>query len=169
MMVWSRALVIIVVACAASACQSRGPLTASDLEGLAGSLRQRAETGYAAPFRAGRVAEWAQIFAADAVAYHDGPPPLRGRDAIIAFGELVHQNFEIRKFEITVNDVRAEGNWALTGGHYVAHFVPRSAGAYAAASGVREGKFLFVWQRIDGNWLIVADMGNSTDRAPQQD
>ncbi len=157
---------LLVVALLGSACQSPGPRAGTDLEALATSLRQRIEVAYAAPFRTGRVEEWSQVFATDALAYHDGPPPFKGRDAIVAFGTLVHQNFEIRQFEVTVDEVRSQGAWAITGGHYSANFVPRNASAYAGATGTRQGKFLFVWERQAGEWLIIADMGNSTDRPP---
>jgi hypothetical protein len=60
--------------------------------------------------------------------------------------------------------VRTDGRWALTTGHYTAHFVPRSQTAYAGAAGARQGKFLFLWeQQRDGTWQIMTDMGNSTD------
>ena len=33
--------------------------------------------------------------------------------------------------------------------------------------GSRQGKFIFVWERYAGQWLITADMGDSTDAAPR--
>jgi hypothetical protein len=157
---------LLLVALAVPACQSRVPVSDGDLDALSAVLRQRIETAYAVPFRSGRVQEWSQVFATDALAYHDGPPPFKGRDAIVAFGTLVHQNFEIRQFDVTVDEVRSQGDWAITGGHYSANFVPRNASAYAGASGARQGKFLFVWERQSGQWRIIADMGNSTDLPP---
>ena len=161
-----KAIMVLLLACTASACQSPGPRSGVEEDALAAMLKQRVEVAYAAPFRSGRVADWAKVFAPDALAYHDGPPPFRGRDAIMAFGTLVHRNFEIRQFDVTVDEVRSNGDWALTAGHYSAHFIPRSADAYAGATGPRQGKFIFVWERQAGQWLIIADMGNSTDAAP---
>ena len=161
-----KAIVVLLLACTVSACQSPGARSESEKDALAAILKQRVEVAYAAPFRSGRVADWVKVFAADALAYHDGPPPFKGRDAIMAFGTLVHRNFEIREFNVTVDEIRSDGGWALTAGHYSAHFVPRSADAYAGATGPRQGKFIFVWERKAGQWLIIADMGNSTDRPP---
>jgi ketosteroid isomerase-like protein len=152
------------LACAASllvvaACQNAG--TRQSL--LADALRERIERSYVAPFQRGDVAQWTEVFADDALAYHDGPPAMRGREAIRKFGELVHANFEIKVFDVAVDEVRSRGDWAMTAGHYTAHFVPRSADAYAGAAGPRQGKFLFLWERRRGVWQIIADMGNSTD------
>lgn len=161
-----KAILVLLLACTVSACQSPGLRVAVEKDALAGMLKQRVEEAYAVPFRSGRVADWVQVFAADALAYHDGPPPFKGRDAITAFGSLVHRNFEIREFDVTVEEVRSNGDWALTAGHYSAHFIPRSPDAYAGATGPRQGKFMFVWERQAGQWLIIADMGNSTDPVP---
>ena len=126
-------------------------------------MRERVQQEYVEPLRAGDSARWAQVFAEDALAYHDGPPALQGREAIRAFGESIAQHFEIRRFDVVVDEVRRNGDWVLTAGHYGALFVPRGADAYAGASGQRAGKFLFLWERRAGRWRIIMDMGNSTD------
>ncbi len=132
------------------------------------ALRARVQQGYAEPFRAGDIARWVEVFAADALAYHDGPPPLKGREAIRAFGELVARNFAVRRFDLVVDELRIHGDWALTAGRYDADFEPRSADAYAGARGPRQGKFLLLWERQAGVWRVIADMGNSTDPPPDR-
>ena len=129
-------------------------------------LRERVQSAYAVPLRTGEVARWSEAFAPDALALHDGIPALHGREEIRRFGATVHANFEIRQFDLTVDEVRTDGRWAITAGRYVALFVPRSAQAYAGAAGPRQGKFALVWERRDGDWRIVLDMGNSTDAPP---
>jgi ketosteroid isomerase-like protein len=129
-------------------------------------LRARVQQGYVEPFRAGDVARWVEVFAVDALAYHDGPPALRGRAAIRGFGESVAASFRIRQFDVVVDEVRRSGNWALTAGHYTAMFEPLRADAYAGARGPRQGKFMFLWELQHGTWRIIMDMGNSTDPPP---
>lgn len=129
-------------------------------------LRERVQRDYAEPFKAGRIQDWVAVFAPDALAYHNGPPPMKGREAITQFGMLVAKNFRIDTFDVVVDEVRSDGSWALTAGHYSAMFVPRNEQAYAGAKGPRQGKFMFVWERRRGRWKIIADMGNSTDPPP---
>lgn len=81
-----KAILVLLLACTVSACQSPGLRVAVEKDSLAAMLKQRVEEAYAVPFRSGRVADWVQVFAADALAYHNGPPPFKGRDAIMAFG-----------------------------------------------------------------------------------
>ncbi len=159
-----RALVSLfaLLAVAVTGCRSL-PTESTDVAVL---LRARVAEGYVQPFRTGDIDRWVEVFADDALAYHDGPPPMKGKAAIRAFGELVQNNFTIKAFDVVVDEVRFRDDWALTGGRYSAHFVPRAADAYSAAAGPRQGKFLFVWERRDGVWRIIADMGNSTDPAP---
>jgi uncharacterized protein (TIGR02246 family) len=137
-----------------------------DRGSLEQELRARVQSAYVEPFKQGDIERWVGIFTDDALALHDGPPPMKGRDQIRAFGERVKANFDIRVFDVVVDEVRTDGRWALTTGHYTAHFVPRSQNAYAGAAGPRQGKFLFLWERRDGVWRIMTDMGNSTDPPP---
>lgn len=161
------AAVVLMGACAllVGGCAGAPARTAAKTEA---ELRARVQQGYAEPFRAGDIARWVEVFAADALAYHDGPPPLKGREAIRAFGELVARNFAVRRFELVIDEVRIRGDWALTAGHYDANFEPRSVDAYAGARGPRQGKFLLLWERQGGAWRIIADMGNSTDPPPDR-
>jgi ketosteroid isomerase-like protein len=138
----------------------------SSTQDLGAVLRARIAAGYVEPFKSQDVDRWVQIFADDALALHNGPAAMKGRAQIHAFGEAVKGHFEVRTFEVVVDEVRRDGRWALTAGHYTADFRPRSVSAYAGAIGPRQGKFLFVWEQQGGVWRIIADMGNSTDPAP---
>lgn len=155
------ALSAALTACAATA--SRSSLAG---EKLASELKERIQTQYVEPFKAGDIDRWVDVFAQDALAYHDGPPPFKGREAIRQFGQIVRLNFHVQQFDVVVDEVRAQRNWALTAGHYAATFVPRNADAYAPAAGPRQGKFIFLWERQQGVWRVIADMGNSTDPPP---
>ena len=95
---------------------------------------------------------------------HHTLPALEGRDAIRDFGRMVHETFVIDRFDLTVDEVRVEGAWALTRGSFVSRFVPREVSdkeAPSAEAPVTQGKFILLWERQDkGEWRIVLDMGN---------
>ncbi len=138
------------------ACESREP----DEE----QFRDWVEQRYAEPFRTGDADRWAQAFSVEAVGMHHTLPALQGREAIRDFARIVHDNFVIKQFDLTVNEVRASGNWALTRGSFVSRFAPgdpeqlKASGPDAPAN---VGKFVLLWEREDdGQWRIILDMGN---------
>ena len=122
------------------------------------------EDRYAQPFRDGETELWIEAFGDDAVGMHHTLPVLEGREAIRRFGRMVHETFVIDRFDLTVEEVRVEGAWALTRGSFASRFLPRDA-SQSIAPGVEtpatEGKFILLWERQDdGEWRIVLDMGN---------
>ena len=128
------------------------------------------QTRYIEPYVAGDVDQWLQVFADDAVALHDGLPALEGKPAIRAFGDAVAQNFRIERLDATVDEIRRDGNWAYTRGHFIADFEARSTNAPPGVAGERRGKFLLIWeQQPSGEWLVISDMGNSIDSPPEQE
>ena len=146
----------IVVLALVVACVSRGPGEEQ--------FRNWVEQRYAEPFRNGDTERWAQAFSAEAVGMHHTLPALQGREAIRDFGRMVHDSFVIEQFELTVNEVRVNGTWALTRGSFASRFVPgdteqvNAAGREAPAT---VGKFVLLWEREeDGEWRIILDMGN---------
>ena len=71
----------------------------------------------------------------------------------------------VETWNVTVTEVRVDGNIAWTRGEYTSEFVNKSDGK--SPWGVEQGKFLFIWQRQgDGTWKIVLDMGNSNGGSP---
>ena len=127
-------------------------------------FRTWVEERYAQPFRDGETDRWIEAFGDDAVGMHHTLPALEGREAIRGFGRMVHETFVIDRFDLTVEEVRVEGAWALTRGVFASRFVPRAASeliASGAETPATEGKFILLWERQDdGEWRIVLDMGN---------
>ena len=132
-------------------------------------LRTEFQKRYIEPYVAGDVDVWMQVFADDAVALHDGLPPLDGKPAIRRFADAVSSNFLIRRLDAEVDEVRHEGDWAWTRGRFVADFEAKSDAAPEGVAGERIGKFLLVWERQDdGSWLVIMDMGNGM-QAPTEE
>ena len=125
-------------------------------------LRADFQTRYIEPYVAGDVEGWMHVFADDAVALHDGLPPLDGKAAIRGFADAVAANFSIKRLNAEVDEVRRDGNWAWTRGQFVADFEAKTDAAPPGVAGERMGKFLLLWERqTDGSWLVIMDMGNS--------
>ncbi len=125
------------------------------------NLKTDFQTRYVDPYVAGDTDGWMEVFADDAVALHDGLPPLEGKVAIRSFAEAVAANFSINRLDAEIDEVRRNGDWAWTRGQFVADFEAKSDAAPPGVAGERWGKFMIVWERqADGRWLVIMDMGN---------
>lgn len=118
---------------------------------------------YVAPFREGRAADWAKIFADDAVGLHNRRPADVGHASVEAFGELVAKTFTLPKYEVQITETRVGCDMAWSRGEYQTLMVFRESGE-PAPWGPQTGKFLVIWRKqSDGSWKIEADMGNSSE------
>jgi ketosteroid isomerase-like protein len=96
------------------------------------------------------------FYAADAVEMADNTPLIRGRDAIRQWYEtwLTPAGVSMTFASDTVV-VAASGDLAYDVGTY--HF--RTVGRTGNVDDV--GKYLTVWKKVDGEWKVAVDMGNS--------
>ena len=116
---------------------------------------------YVDPFRNGDAEQWVQVFANDAVALHNRRPVDVGAEAIGAFGQVVADTFEFAEYEPRIVETRTGCGWAMSRGEYRSSLIFKESGE-PAPWGPEEGKFLIIWeQQENGEWKIVADMGNS--------
>ena len=102
------------------------------------------DTNYIAPFKAGKVEQWLEIFDKDAIGLHNRMPAMEGKEGLRGFGRFVAQNLDVTAM------------W----GTYRSSLIMRSSGLpMPGHSG--EGKVFFVWKKqADDSWKIAADMGN---------
>ena len=115
---------------------------------------------YVEPFRNGDIDRWISAFDPQALALHNRRLPDRGREAIAAFGRMVHEHFILAEYEVKVTDIRHSADWVYTAGLYTTKFVARADGS--EPFGREQGKFLLLWERqADGGWKIILDTGNS--------
>jgi len=130
-------------------------------------LKIRVANDYLAPYLAGDVERWMNVYSEDAVAMHDGMPALVGKRAVRGFAEDVTTNFKIEQMDVAVEEVRLGDSWAWTRGTYTATFVAKTESAPPGVAGSRRGKFVLLWEhQDDGEWRIIFDMGNDLPAAP---
>ena len=103
-----KAVIALIVTVLVSGCENGSP-TPDEAQ-----FKEWVQDRYVSPFRNGDVDVWLQIFAKDAVGMHHTLPPLQGIDEIRGFGEFIRDNFELDVYEVSVDEVRVNGDWALT-------------------------------------------------------
>ena len=147
-----KAVIVLIVTVLVSGCQNGSP-TPNEAQ-----FKEWVQDRYVSPFRNGNVDVWLQIFAKDAVGMHHTLPPLQGIDEIRGFGEFIRDNFELDVYEVSVDEVRINGDWALTRGSYETRFLPVQFDGELPPPTV--GKFLLLWERNTDGWQVILDMGN---------
>jgi ketosteroid isomerase-like protein len=126
-------------------------------------FRNLVATRYVEPFRTGDVEGWIQAFDEDAIALHNHRPADRGRAAIEQFGREVHDNLILAEYDVKVTDIRRSDQWVYTAGVYSSRFVSKLDGS--EPFGPTQGKFVLLWElQDDGQWRIILDMGNTSQR-----
>ena len=118
------------------------------------------DTYYIAPFKAGKVEQWLEIFDKDAIGLHNRMPAMEGKEGLRVFGRFVAQNLDVTAMSVKLTGIRQEGDLAYSWGTYRSSLIMRSSGLpMPGHSG--EGKVFFVWKKqADNSWKIAADMGN---------
>ncbi|NKB35973.1 MAG: DUF4440 domain-containing protein [Gammaproteobacteria bacterium] len=121
---------------------------------------------YITPFKNAETEKWLQVFAEDAIGMHNTLPAFVGKEAIAQFGAMVGQNLNIEQMDVTIEEVKVNGSWALTRGSFVSKFVPKNLQDSSAIKPAN-GKFILLWeQQQNGEWKVILDMGNSNEGPP---
>lgn len=145
----------------ASHAQSQAVPTLADFSGW---VDQR----YIAPFVAGDVPKWLEIFTDDAVGLHNSLPPLKGKEAIRQFGSFVAANIRVEDMRVNLAEVKVNGDWASSWGTFHSRLIMRASGQPMPGHS-ENGKVFFLWQRQgDGTWKMQIDMGNAIRDNPPQ-
>jgi ketosteroid isomerase-like protein len=115
---------------------------------------------------AGRADSIALLYAEDAVMMVPNSPATTGRAAMQA-ASAQYMSFGTWQLKTTVTRVDADGSLAVEQGTYVDNFVPGPhAPAGMAASFPDTGKFVTVWKKVNGVWLVYADIFNTNRPVP---
>lgn len=126
------------------------------------SAIDRLRARHTAALNDGDADAWAACFAADGVQMPPNFAANVGMAAIQGWGRGFLGQFDCR-FELSVDEVRAAGEWAFERGGYTIHLTPKDGGP--AMDDV--GKYLTVYERQpDGEWRIARDIWNSDQPLP---
>jgi ketosteroid isomerase-like protein len=119
---------------------------------------QAAENALAAAMPEKNSAEIAGLYTVDARLMPHGVPTLSGRTAIQGFFDQAF-SMGIVGGKFTTLEVEGSGDEAVEIGSYEL-FVQTSSGIRGTAE---KGRYLVMWKRVDGKWLLFRDMFNSDE------
>jgi uncharacterized protein (TIGR02246 family) len=105
---------------------------------------------------AGDPAAVTSLFTADGAMYPPNEPAVMGSAAIQAWGEGMFSAISVTEANVTVDEVRVSGDWAMSQGHFA---MTVAAGETAMTDTT---KYMMLWARQpDGTWRITHDLWNS--------
>ncbi len=117
---------------------------------------------HAAAVNAGDAEAWAACFTDDGVQMPPNFGANAGKAAIQGWSNGFLSMFACR-FGLSVEEVKAAGDWAFERGRYDITLTPRAGGQ----SMNDKGKYITIYQRqSDGSWKIARDIWNSNQPLP---
>jgi uncharacterized protein (TIGR02246 family) len=117
---------------------------------------------YVAAFKAADASGIADLYTEDATVMPGNQPTVSGRSGIVKYNEEFFSQFTPDNIELTVEETRVMGDWALDRGTYDVTATPKTG-----AETINEhGRYLVLLQRqTDGSWKVARDIDN-TDSPP---
>jgi uncharacterized protein (TIGR02246 family) len=106
---------------------------------------------------AGNVDAIAALLAPDVVALPPDGPVVTGRDAVRQLWESAIKEHGMTSCRITTDTLDIVGDMASDVGHATMTMAPPGGKSETARS-----KYLVVWKRLDGRWLLHRDTWNAT-------
>lgn len=164
-------IAVAVLAVAACAPKSETPeQTAARMKAESDSARtaiEAANTRFVHYVELGQADSAAMNYAEDATIMLPNEPAVQGGAAIQArIAEFV--DYGTWQFSFTTTRVDASGSIAVEQGTYVEDLTPGpNAPAGIAAMFPDTGKYVTAWKKVNGTWLIFADISNSSRAMPE--
>ena len=123
------------------------------------------EARWAQYYNAGKTDSVAMLYAEDAVKMIPNEPLARGRAAIQA--QLTKEMALGTSTSLTTTRVDANGLIAVEQGTWADALKPGQHAAAGMAAMVPDtGKYVTAWKKVNGTWLIFADISNSSRAMP---
>ena len=107
-----------------------------------------------AGWNAGNAAAIAAVYAEDAMILPPGSQAIQGREAIQAYWQAALDEAEGVASTIETKEVHVLGDAAIEVGSYM--------DTNADGSHRDHGKYLAVWTKVDGKWMLARDIFNSS-------
>lgn len=107
-----------------------------------------------AGWKAGDAAAIAALYADGATLMPPGADPVTGQAAIQAFWQAALDSADGMTSSLETKEVQSYGDMAVEIGSYV--------DTAADGSHAGHGKWVAVWQKVDGSWKIIRDIWNSS-------
>ena len=121
----------------------------------------RVRDAHIAALNRGDAAAFAAVFSEDAVQMPPNEPANVGTGAILRWAQGLLSHFGVQ-FSLSVEEVRAAGDWAFERGAYTILLSPKGGGALQDV-----GKYITIYQRQpDGSWKTARDIWNSNSPSP---
>lgn len=159
MMKRSTLLVGSVLACLlGSSCDGPGPASTEpfDLEATRQIIAQQNKR-FTDAHLSGDVATIDAMLAPDATSYPPGAPAVRGFPALHDF-TVEYLEAGLTEFREETTDFYGNEEYVVDAGTYVVTYGPDNV--------TERGKYLNVWQQVDGSWKIKSNMWNTDAPAP---
>jgi len=153
---WSVLASLLASACGGSAPASTQDERSFDLDATRQPITQQNER-FTNAHLAGDVAAIDSMFAPDAKSYPPGTDAVSGLPALHAF-TVEYLKAGLTEFREETSDFYGNAEYVVDAGTYIV--------TYGRDHVTERGKYLNVWQQVNGNWKIKANMWNTDAPAP---
>ncbi|MEJ2339830.1 MAG: DUF4440 domain-containing protein [Gemmatimonadales bacterium] len=123
-------------------------------DGGAKAAIEAGDVAWQTAWSAGDAAAITALYADDAIVMAPGMPSMRRHKAIQAGLQVALDMAEGSQLTLTPKEIMAHGDMALDVGKWVE--------TGADGSHKDHGKYIAVWKKIDGQWMLVRDIWNSS-------
>ena len=114
---------------------------------------EAANKKFADAVAAGNASALASMYGDEAIVFPPNSEPVRGRAAIQKFWQGVLTS-GVKQAALTVNEAEAHGDTAFETGVYVMKD--------AAGKDLDRGKYVVIWKRVKGQWMLHRDIWNTS-------
>jgi ketosteroid isomerase-like protein len=154
--------VFVVLLCAGAAVAAACSIAPRNSDAADRAAIDRIRQAFEAGENAGDAESLRQYLADDAIGMAPNAPPCRGVDACMAalrgWFELFEVDVQYRSEEIVI-----AGNWAFDRGTAKEILAPKKGGAPFGG----EGKYLWLYRRVGGEWKQARAIWNSSEPGPE--
>lgn len=102
--------------------------------------------------RAGDSVTLAGHYHPDAELLFSNSEPIKGKDIVSAWGEIIRMG--VKDFTFTTTDLTGSGDLLVETGNYVMKAADNNL--------IDKGKYVVVWKKQNGEWKLFRDIGNTS-------